>query len=65
MGFCVGRKWRVEAILGAWLFLAIPLVVVDKILSRVDVDMGLVEGWRSQNVASTLVFFLLDASRTS
>jgi peptidoglycan/LPS O-acetylase OafA/YrhL len=56
--FALVRKWRVEAILGAWLFLAIPLVVVDKILSRVDVDMGLVEGWRSQNVASTLVFFL-------
>lgn len=56
--FAVVRNWRLEGILGAWLFLAIPLVFVDKLLIRVDVDLGVIEGWRSQNIASTLVFFL-------
>lgn len=56
--FAAVRKWRIEWILGSWLFLAIPLVLVDKILIRVDLDLGPIEGWRSQNVASTLIFFL-------
>ena len=56
--FALVRKWRVEAILGLWLALAIPTIFIDKLLSRVDLDLGVLEGWRSQNMPSTLIFFL-------
>jgi peptidoglycan/LPS O-acetylase OafA/YrhL len=56
--FAIVRKWRLEGILLLWLTLAIPTIVVDKYLARVDIDAGVIEGIRSQNLASTVVFFL-------
>lgn len=56
--FALVRKWRVEAILGLWLVLAIPTIFIDKLLPRVDLDLGVLEGWRSQNMPSTIIFFL-------
>lgn len=56
--FALVRRWRIEAILVLWLLLAVPTIFVDKLLSRVDLDLGVLEGWRSQNLPSTLIFFL-------
>ena len=56
--FSIVRNWKLETILLVWLALAIPTIVVDKFLHRVDLEVGIVEGIRSQNLASTLVFFL-------
>ena len=56
--FSIVKKWRIETILLVWLALAIPTIIVDKYLHRVDAEVGIVEGIRSQNLASTVVFFL-------
>jgi peptidoglycan/LPS O-acetylase OafA/YrhL len=56
--FALVRKWRVEVILFFWILLAAPTIFLDKFLSRVDTDLGVLEGWRSQNLPSTLIFFL-------
>lgn len=56
--FALFRKRKLETILGAWIFLAIPTIVIDKVLSRVDLELGLLEGWRSQNFPGTALFFL-------
>lgn len=56
--FALVRRWRIEAILVFWLLLAVPTIFVDKLLSRVDLDLGVLEGWRSQNLPSTIIFFL-------
>lgn len=56
--FSIVRRWKIEAILAAWLVLAVPTIFIDKLLIRVNLDLGIIEGWRSQNLASTLLFFL-------
>jgi peptidoglycan/LPS O-acetylase OafA/YrhL len=56
--FALLRKRKLETILGAWILLAVPTIVIDKLLIRVDLDLGVLEGWRSQNFPSTALFFL-------
>ena len=56
--FALTRKWRITNILVGYILLALPVILIDKVLIRVDVDLGILEGWRSQNLPSTLLFFL-------
>jgi peptidoglycan/LPS O-acetylase OafA/YrhL len=56
--FALLRKRRLETILTAWLLVAIPTIILDKWLARVDISVGVLDGWRSQNFPGTVLFFL-------